>query len=80
MDSDIFIRTRSKEDSRRTLYALSEEMIEPICNYYMSILGDFATLYGEVLVDGLSKNENLRLIFRLGAKTGWDHSLKSAKS
>ena len=40
VDSDIFIRTRSTEESTRTLYALSEEMIEPICNYYMSILGD----------------------------------------
>ena len=80
VDSDIFIRTRSKKDSRRTLYALSEEMLEPLCSYYIAILGDFATLYGEVLLDGLSKNEILKLIFRLGAKTGWDHSLKSIKS
>ena len=44
VDSDIFIRTRSKKDSRRTLYALSEEMLEPLCSYYMAVLGDFANV------------------------------------
>jgi len=64
VDSDIFTRTRSDEDSRRTIYTLSEEMIEPLCNYYISVLGDFATLYGEVLADDEpSKDEVLKLIF-----------------
>ena len=81
VDSDIFIRTRSKKDSRRTLYALSEEMLDPLCSYYMAVLGDFATLYSDVLAaEGLSKQEILKLIFRLGAKTGWDHSFKKIKS
>ena len=80
VDSDIFTRTRSKEDSRRTIYALSSEMLEPLCDYYMAVLADFAALYSEVLVDeGLSKQEILKLIFRLGAKTGWDHRFNSNK-
>ena len=80
VDSDIFIRTRSKKDSRRTLYALSEEMLEPLCSYYIAILGDFATLYSDVLAaEGLRKQEVLKLIFRLGAKTGWDHGFNKTK-
>ena len=80
VDSDIFTRTRSNEDSRRTLYALSEEMLEPLCRYYMAVLGDFATLYSNVLAaEGLPKQEILKLIFRLGAKTGWDHSFNKTK-
>ena len=80
VDSDIFTRTRSNEDSRRTLYALSEEMLDPLCSYYMAVLGDFATLYSNVLAaEGLPKQEILKLIFRLGAKTGWDHSFNKTK-
>ena len=81
VDSDIFTRTRSKEDSRRTLYSLSNDMLEPLCNYYMAVLGDFATLYSDALAaEGLPKQEILKLIFRLGAKTGWDDSFNKIKS
>ena len=74
VDSDIFTRTRSKEDSRRTSYALSKEMIEPLCNYYTTAFSDFTTLYAEVLAAaGMSKDETLKLISRLGGKTGRDH-------
>ena len=55
-------------------------MLEPLCDYYMAVLADFAALYSDVLVDeGLSKQEILKLIFRLGAKTGWDHRFNSNK-
>jgi len=37
VDNEIFLRTRSKIDSRRTMYHLSNEMIEPLCNYYASM-------------------------------------------
>jgi hypothetical protein len=74
VDSDIFTRTRSKEDSRRTSYALSEEMIEPLCKYYTTAFSDFTTLYAEVLAAaGMSKDETLKLISKLGGKTGRDH-------
>ena len=66
VDSDIFTRTRSKEDSRRTSYALSEEMIEPLCNYYTAAFSDFETLYAEVLpAGGMSKDETLKLMSRI---------------
>ena len=66
VDSDIFTRTRSKEDSRRTSYALSEEMIEPLCNYYTAAFSDFATLYAEVLAaGGMSKDETLKLMSKI---------------
>ena len=66
VDSDIFTRTRSKEDSRRTSYALSKEMIEPLCNYYTAAFSDFATLYAEVLAaGGMSKDETLKLMSRI---------------
>ena len=55
-------------------------MLDPLCRYYMTVLGDFATLYSDVLVaEGLPKQEILKLIFRLGAKTGWDHSFNKTK-
>jgi len=58
------------EDSRRTLYSLSEEMIEPLSLYYTAAFSDFATLYTEVLAaGGMSKDETLKLISRLGGKT-----------
>ena len=80
VDSDIFTRTRSKKDSRRTVYALSDEMIEPLCEYFMSVLVDFSRLFSDILADGLSKDEVLKLIFRLGDKTDLAHSFNKIKS
>ena len=71
VDNEIFTRTRSKIDSRRTMYHLSNEMIEPLCNYYARILSDFGRLYSEAVDDKLSQEEILKLIYRLGAKTGF---------
>ena len=78
-DSEVIIRTKAKEDSRRTMYYLSEDMIEPLCKYYMNILVDFGRLYAEVIDDRLPKEEILKLIVRLGANTGWDNRLKNIK-
>ena len=79
VDNEIFTRTRSKIDSRRTMYHLSNEIVEPLCDYYAAILGDFGKLYAEVIDDGLSKEEVLKLIFRLGAKTGLDYNFKNPR-
>ena len=79
VDNEIFTRTRSKIDSRRTMYHLSNEMIEPLCNYYARILSDFGKLYSEAVDDQLSQEEILKLIYRLGAKTGLDHSFKKPR-
>ena len=79
VDSDIFVRTRSETDSRRTMYHLSDEMIEPLCNYYARILIDFGKLYSEAVDNQLSQDEILKLIYRLGAKTGLDYNFKNPR-
>ena len=76
VDSEIFTRSRSKIDSRRTMYHLSDEMIEPLCNYYSRILRDFGKVYGEAVDNNLDQVEILKLIYRLGAKTGLDNDFK----
>ena len=45
----------------------------------MNILLDFGRLYTEVIDDRLPKEVILKLIFRLGANTGWDIRLKNIK-
>jgi len=76
VDSEIFTRSRSKLDSRRTMYHLSDEMIEPLCNYYSRILSDFGKVYGKAVDHNLDQLEILKLIYRLGAKTGLDNDFK----
>ena len=76
VDNEIFIRSRSTIDSRRTMYHLSDEMIEPLCNYYSRILSDFGKVYGEAVDHNLDQVEILKLIYRLGAKTGLDNDFK----
>ena len=76
VDNEIFTRTRSKIDSRRTMYHLSSEMVEPLCNYFGRILSDFGKVYGEAVDNNLDQLEILKLIYRLGAKTGLDNDFK----
>jgi len=76
VDNEIFTRSRSKIDSRRTMYHLSDEMVEPLCNYYSRILSDFGKVYGEAVDNNLDQVEILKLIYRLGAKTGLDNDFK----
>ena len=76
VDNEIFTRTRSTIDSRRTMYHLSDEMIEPLCNYYSRILSDFGKVYGEAVDHNLNQVEILKLIYRLGDKTGLDNDFK----
>ena len=79
VDNEIFTITRSTIDSRRTMYHLSNEMIEPLCNYYARILSDFGKLYSEAVDDKLTQEEILKLIYRLGAKTGLDYNFKKPR-
>jgi len=65
VDSEIFVRSRSKEDSRRTLYSLSHDMLQPLCQYFLSILGDFGTLFSEVISDEVSEKDVLKLLSRI---------------
>ena len=70
VDNEIFIRSRAVDDSRRTLYSLSDEMLEPICKYFISILTDFGGLYSEVLAGGVSDSDITKLISRIATKSG----------
>ena len=79
VDNEIFTRSRSTIDSRRTMYRLSDEMIEPLCSYYARILSDFGKLFSEAVDNNLNQEEILKLIYRLGAKTGLDHDFKRTR-
>ena len=69
VDNEIFIRERSHVDSRRTIYTISPEMIDPLCSYFLSILKDFGSLYSEVISQGLSNNDILKLLSRITENT-----------
>ena len=70
VDSEIFIRTKCQSDNRRTLYSLSDDMIEPLGTYFVSILKDFGSLYSTVIADGLDQRDMLKLLERLKDNTG----------
>ena len=69
VDNEIFVRSRSTEDSRRTIYSLSEEMLDPLCEYFLSILGDFGNLYSTVISGGVSDEDILKLLSRISDNT-----------
>ena len=62
VDSEIFIREKDPGDSRRTLYRISEEMMEPLTNYFSSVVSDFDQLFSGVFDGSLRKEdiENLQ--------------------
>ena len=65
VDNEIFIRKRCKVDSRRTIYSLSNEMLAPLCQYFLSILGDFGNLYSRVISGGVSDDDMFKLLERI---------------
>ena len=69
VDHEVFIRTRSPEDSRRTLYSLSDEMVKPLSGYFTSILSSFGTLYSATVPGGLSDEDTIKLFSRLSETT-----------
>jgi len=70
VESEIFIRSKDSIDNRRTVYSLSDEMVEPIAEYFLSILRDFGSLYGQVIADGIDEADTIGLIERLQINTG----------
>ena len=70
VDSEIFIRTKDRIDNRRTIYSLSEDMVEPLASYFLSILKDFGSLYGQVIAGGLDQRDTMKLLERLRENTG----------
>ena len=63
VDSEIFIREKDPVDSRRTLYRISEDMMEPLRNYFSSVVRDFDQLFSGVF-DGKLRNEDIENLQR----------------
>ena len=62
VDSEIFLREKDTEDSRRNLYRVSEAMMTPLTQYFRSTVKDFDHLYLSVFDGSLGEEEinNLR--------------------
>ena len=58
VDSEIFIREKDPNDSRRTLYRISEEMMEPLTVYFSSVVSDFDQLFTGVF-DGALRMKDI---------------------
>ena len=58
VESEIFIREKDPVDSRRTLYRISEEMMEPLTIYFSSVVSDFDQLFSSVF-DGALRKEDI---------------------
>ena len=57
VDSEIFIREKDPNDSRRTLYRMSEDMMVPLTDYFTNTLKDFDQLFSSVFQDVLDEDE-----------------------
>ena len=57
VDSEIFIREKDPVDSRRTLYRISEDMMEPLRNYFSSVVSDFDQMFSGVFNGGLTEDD-----------------------
>ena len=57
VDSEIFIREKDPNDSRRTLYRISEDMTEPLRIYFANTLRDFDQLFSSVFDGAFSKED-----------------------
>ena len=57
VDSEIFIRDKDPNDSRRTLYRISEEMVEPLTNYFTNTVKDFDGLFSSVFDGALGPDD-----------------------
>tara|TARA_B100001758_G_C18315388_1_gene560209 strand:- start:484 stop:1083 length:600 start_codon:yes stop_codon:yes gene_type:complete len=57
VDSEIFIREKDSEDSRRTLYRLSEEMLGPLTVYFSNTVKDFDSLFSSVFHGALGDED-----------------------
>jgi len=75
VESEIFIRDKDLEDSRRTLYRISEEMMSPLTDYFASTVKDFDQLFSSVFDGALSQDD----INNLGSYITMSSSLSSKK-
>ena len=57
VESEIFVREKDPDDSRRTLYKMSEDMMEPLTNYFRNTVNDFDQLFSSVFDGALGKED-----------------------
>jgi len=57
VDSEIFIREKDPLDSRRTLYRISEEMMQPLTGYFTNVVKDFDQLFTGVFDGALTEKD-----------------------
>ena len=57
VDSEIFIREKDPIDSRRTLYRISEEMMEPLRIYFSNTVNDFDQMFTGVFDGALRESD-----------------------
>ena len=57
VDSEIFIREKDPADSRRRLYRISEEMMEPLTVCFTSVVKDFDQLFTGVFDGALTEED-----------------------
>ena len=69
VESEIFVREKDSLDSRRTLYRLSEEMLEPLTIYFSNTLNDFDSLFSSVFDGAISEKDIKRLENYLTSRT-----------
>ena len=57
VDSEIFVREKDPNDSRRTLYKMSENMMEPLTIFFTNTLRDFDQLFSSVFDGALDQKD-----------------------
>ena len=57
VESEIFVRDKDPNDSRRTLYRMSGDMMGPLTNYFTNTVKDFDQLFSSVFDGALSKQD-----------------------
>ena len=58
VESEIFIREKDPNDSRRTLYTMSKDMMGPLTNYFTNTVKDSGQLFSSVF-DGALNQEDI---------------------
>ena len=57
VESEILVRKKDPNDSRRTLYRISEEMMGPLTAYFRNSVQDFDQLFSSVFDGALSQKD-----------------------
>jgi len=69
VDSEILIREKDENDSRRTIYRIAEEMLEPYRVFFSNTMTHFGALFTEVF-KGAIDDEEFELLIRYLSKRG----------